>query len=660
MATIASTLALKDKFTKTLNKAVHGTDRLLKTMDAVGASKIDVNLKRQLKVARDAVAKTDAEIKKMIANLNRTAKAADPVANAMSKIKTAMGGIAAGVTVKMVIEQTDLYANNQARLGLINDGMQTQAELQQKIYTAAQRSRGEYNAMVDSVSKLGLLAGDAFSSNDEMIAFTEQLNKAFTISGAAAENRNAAMLQLTQAMASGRLMGDEYRSIMENAPMLIDAIAKYTGKTKGELKELSSEGYITADMIKNALFAASDDINTKFEQMPKTFGSAFTQIKNFATMEFGGLMQRINGFLNSSAGSALISGITAGISFLVTTAARALDLIQAVGNFAAQNWGIIQPILLGITSAFLYWGMTLIPGMILKLWAMAPALWAQVPPVMAQASAWLLVHWPILAVGAAIAGVGLILNHFGVTADQVVGFVVGLFYSWGAAVWNVVALVANRFISIAEFISNVFNHPLYSAKKLFVDFANGVLDILADLASAIDGVFGSNLADAVTGWQAGLTDWLGEAPEGYKILDKMNHLNVSDFGEKGYTAGSDFVNGIKSGAAGVFGGIFSKDDPFGIGGAGIAGDFGNTMKTPNIGKVGEVGKISSDVNIAEEDLQLMKDVAEMRYVQNFVTLTPTVAMNAQVSERVDIDELTGRVADVLIEEVSAGAEGVYA
>lgn len=657
MATIASSLALKDKFTNTINRAVQGTNRLLKAMDAVGASKLDINLQRQLKVARDAVQATEKELEKLVQKMERADNASSRM---MTGIKGMIASLAAGFTVKFVVEQTDLYANNQARLGLINDGLQTQAELQQKIYAAAQRSRGEYNAMVDSVAKLGLLAGDAFGSNNEMIAFTEQLNKAFTISGATTEQRNAAMLQLTQAMAAGKLQGDEYVSIMENAPMVIDAISKYTGKTKGELKELSSEGYITADIIKNALFAASDDINTKFEQMPKTFGSVWTQIANFSTMKFGGLMERINGFLNSSTGAAMVSGITAGIALIADGITWIIDLVQMGGDFVAQNWGIIQPVLMGITAALLFWGATLIPGMIAKLWAMAPALWAQVPPVMAQAAAWLAVHWPILAVGIAIAGVGLILNHFGITADQVIGFVVGLFYGLGAAVWNVVALMVNPFIMFAEFISNVFNHPLYSAKKLFVDFANGVLDVLADLASAIDWVFGSNLADAVTGWKAGLTDWLGEMPEGYKVLDKMEHLDIGDFGKKGYTAGSDFANGIKSGAAGLFGGVFGNDDPFGIGGIGTTGDFASTMKAPDIGKVGEVGKISSDVNIADEDLQLMKDVAEMRYVQNFVTLTPTVAMNAQVSERVDIDELTGRVADALIEEVAAGAEGIYA
>ena len=645
MATIASSLALKDKFTNTINRAVQGTNRLLKAMDAVGASKLDINLQRQLKVARDAVQATEKELEKLVQKMERADNASSRM---MTGIKGMIASLAAGFTVKFVVEQTDLYANNQARLGLINDGLQTQAELQQKIYAAAQRSRGEYNAMVDSVAKLGLLAGDAFGSNNEMIAFTEQLNKAFTISGATTEQRNAAMLQLTQAMAAGRLQGDEYVSVMENAPMVIDAISKYTGKTKGELKELSSEGYITADIIKNALFAASDDINTKFEQMPKTFGSVWTQIANFSTMKFGGLMERVNGFLNSGTGAAMVSGITAGIAFIADGITWILDLIQASGDFVVQNWGIIQPILAGATVVLLYWAATLIPGVTTKLWGM-------ISPILGQAAAWAVANPAIFAVGAAVAGLVVMLNYFGVTADQVVGFVVGLFYGLGAAVYNVVALMVNPFIMFAEFVSNVFNHPLYSAKKLFVDFANGVLDILADVANAIDWVFGSNLADAVTGWQTGLTDWLGEMPEGYKVLDKMERLDIGNFAKQGYTAGSDFANGIMSGAAGLFG----NDDPFGIGGIGTTGDFAGTMKTPDIGKVGEVGKINSDVNIADEDLQLMKDVAEMRYVQNFVTLTPTVAMNAQVSERVDIGELTGRVADVLIEEVAAGAEGIY-
>ena len=388
MATIASSLALKDKFTNTINRAVQGTNRLIKAMDAAGSSKLGTNLQRQMRPARDAVQDTSQEVEKLVQKMEKADNASSRM---MTGIKGMIASLAAGFTVKFAVEQTDLYASNQARLGLINDGLQTQAELQQKIYAAAQRSRGEYNAMVDSVAKLGLLAGDAFGSNNEMVAFAEQLNKAFTISGATTEQRNAAMLQLTQAMAAGRLQGDEYVSVMENAPMVIDAISKYTGKTRGELKALSSEGYITADIIKNALFAAADDINAKFEQMPKTFASVWTQIANFATMKFSRLMERVNGFLNSSTGTAMISGIASGIAFIADGITWVIDLVQRGSDFSKQNWGIIQPILTGATVALLYWAATLIPGVTAKLWGM-------VSPILGQAAAWAAANPAVFAV----------------------------------------------------------------------------------------------------------------------------------------------------------------------------------------------------------------------------------------------------------------------
>ncbi|RDA73744.1 tail tape measure protein, partial [Hafnia paralvei] len=184
------------------------------------------------------------------------------------------------------IEATDNYTNQNSRLALINDGLQTQAELQNKIYQAAQRSRGAYGETVSSVAKLGLLAKDAFSSNNETIAFAELMNKSFKISGASISESTNGMYQLTQAMAAGRLQGDEFRSVMENAPMLAQAIAKYTGKSMGELRKMSSEGEITANIIKNSLFSMADDINKKFATMPMTFETAWTRIKNQTVATF--------------------------------------------------------------------------------------------------------------------------------------------------------------------------------------------------------------------------------------------------------------------------------------------------------------------------------------------------------------------------------------
>src|SRR5690606_22944551 len=180
----------------------------------------------------------------------------------------------------------DEYTNTAARLKLINDGLQTQEELQNKIFEAANRSRGSYNEMANAVAKMGLLAKDAFSSNDELIAFTELVQKSFKISGADPSEQAGAMRQLTQAMASGRLQGDELVSIMENAPMIFEAIAKYMGVSKGELKKLSSEGVITADVIKNAMFMAAGDIDKAFAKMPMTFGDIWNKIKNGALKAF--------------------------------------------------------------------------------------------------------------------------------------------------------------------------------------------------------------------------------------------------------------------------------------------------------------------------------------------------------------------------------------
>src|SRR5690606_8843659 len=222
--------------------------------------------------------------------LNATGSSATRASGGLEKLSKGLIGIA---TVKKTIDLADEYTNTAARLKLINDGLQTQEELQNKIFEAANRSRGSYSEMANAVAKMGLLAKDAFTSNDELIAFTELVQKSFKISVADPSEQAGAMRQLSQAMASGRLQGDELVSIMENAPMLYDAIAKYMGLSKGELKKLSSEGVITADVIKNAVFAAADDINEKFAEMPITFGDAWITIQNNLLETFQPLIQTI-------------------------------------------------------------------------------------------------------------------------------------------------------------------------------------------------------------------------------------------------------------------------------------------------------------------------------------------------------------------------------
>lgn len=240
------------------------------------------------------------------ASLGSGASGANALLSTMKKIVTVA---ATGYGAKNLIDKSDTWTNMQARLRLNTDTDEERDVLQLQAYQAALRSRGDYKTTADSIAKLGLLAGDAFNSNTETVLFAELMNKSFKLSGASTEEKNAGMYQLTQAMASGKLQGDEFRSIMENAPMLAQAIADYTGKTKGDLKEMSADGAITADIIKGALFNAADDINSKFETMPMTFADSWTNVVTQAQQSFSGLYEQMNNMLNSDVGQGVFSGI---------------------------------------------------------------------------------------------------------------------------------------------------------------------------------------------------------------------------------------------------------------------------------------------------------------------------------------------------------------
>ena len=252
--------------------------------------------------------------------------------NAMGRLLNTVRAVAttyiSALSAKKFIESTDEYTNIKARLSLINDGLRTQRELQNEVFQAAQRSRGEYTAMSSTIAKLGLLAGNKFKNNDELIYFTETLQKAFKVSGASTQESSNAMYQLTQAMASGRLQGDEFRSIIENAPMLANAIAEYTGVGQEGLKNLSSQGAISADIIKNSLFMAADEINEKFNTMPMTFGDVWNKISGVGTLAFAPLFEKVNGILNDVFGTDALQKIGGFFSDISARAGQFIDRIQ--------------------------------------------------------------------------------------------------------------------------------------------------------------------------------------------------------------------------------------------------------------------------------------------------------------------------------------------
>ncbi|AGC67442.1 phage tape measure protein [Thermoclostridium stercorarium subsp. stercorarium DSM 8532] len=621
MATLKAMFKLFDGYSKTIQVINKKTDEATnKILNASGA--------------------TDKFNKK----LENMGASANKAGNGLGKLVKTFISLAA---VKKGIEIIDNFTNTAARLNLINDGLQDQVELQNKIFAAAKRSRGAYTAMADAVAKMGLLAKDAFTSNDELIAFTELVQKSFKLGGASPSEQSSALLQLTQAMAAGRLQGDEFRSIMENAPMIADAIAKYMGKPKGELKELAAEGLITADIIKNAMFDSADDINTMFKDLPRTFGDIWTDIKNGALQAFTPVMQNINALINSPGFTQLIDSLIKGFNIVAFAVNIVIDTIREIGEMISIFWPIIEPILVAITAALTLWGVTQIPMLITKLWLM-------VQPILAQAAAWLAVNWPILLIGAAIGLLLYAMIKFGDTVAEVIGWIGGLFGGLFAFLYNSLAYLVNPWISFAEFLANVFNNPVYSIKKLFVDLATNVLNLVQSIASAIDKVLGTSMADSLQRLKDSMQDWLGEKPENYKEFTRMQMMDITagvNFGyDIGKRVGSWAVEGVQNlfGKIGtLFSGVDSGLDSYMVNGAlPVTGINGSKV----------------EVDMAEEDLQYLRDIAQREYINKFTTAT--LAPNIQITfgdvhQEADADKVAGRIRKILQEEIAMAAEGVY-
>jgi tape measure domain-containing protein len=285
-------------------------------------------------------------------SINQGGSAADGLAR---KIGAAVAAYASIQGIKTVLGLSDELTQTSARLNMINDGLQTTKDLQNMIFQSAQRSRGQYQLMADSVSKLGLMAGDAFGSNQEIIAFAEQLNKQFTIAGTNVDGVRNATLQLTQAMASGVLRGDELNSIFEQAPTIVQTIADYIGVPIGKIREMAAEGQITAEIVKNAMLSAADETNARFEQMPLTFGQIATNIQNQALIMFQPLLERLNEIANSPAFQLFVDNV---INAMATVAGVVMDIfsvIMSVAQFASNNWSQIAPVIWAVVAALLAW-----------------------------------------------------------------------------------------------------------------------------------------------------------------------------------------------------------------------------------------------------------------------------------------------------------------
>lgn len=626
----------------------------------------------------------------------------------MNMIKGAVAAYASVQTIGKVMDLSDQLTSTTARLNLMNDGLQTTQDLQNMIYLSAERSRGAYQATADAVSKLGLMAGDAFSSSEEIIAFTEQLNKQFTIAGTETAGIEAAMLQLTQAMGSGVLRGEEYNSILEQAPNIIQAIADYMEVPKGQLKDMAAEGEITAEIVKNAMFAAADETNAKFESMPKTFSQIWTSFQNTALMAFQPVLQRLNDVANSEAFQTFINGVIEALSMVAGIVVEIFNLIASVGTILADNWSWLSPIIYGVAAALLvYYGrLMLVRGAELALAAVqgvvavakgilaaatmlvTGATWAQTTAQYGLNAAMYAcpIVWIIILIIALIAlfyAAVAAVNKFAGTSVSATGIICGVFMVAAAFIGNLFVALINFVIDIfvvlwnfiaafANFFGNVFNDPVGAIARLFFDLVDTVLSLLQSLASAIDTIFGSNLAGAVQGWRDSLGGWVDSTfGQGEEIMAKLNaedlHLDRFEY-SSAWDAGYSFGEGIDESIANFDpSSLFDTNVPGAGDYADLSGYGSDLGGLGGIGSgvddiAGNTGAIADSMDITEEDLKYLRDIAEQEAVNRFTTAEISVDMSGMqnnISNGMDLDGVISGLTEGVNEAIDSMAEGVH-
>ena len=695
MAQIREELILADKFTAGFTRFLTLGEQAIAKMEAVDASiaRIEKTTKHSIGSATAASigafrSKFDdviSAINECNANLDKMQSKTMQINNGGKNILSTVKNIAAGIgAIKVgqsILKLSDSMAQTKARLDLMNDGLQSTEQLQQMIFASAQRTRTSYQDTANVVAKLGQNARDAFSSNAETIQFAENLNKQFVIAGASQQEIASASLQLTQALGSGVLRGEELNAVFEAAPNVIQTIADYMDKPIGEIRGMAAEGQITADIVKNAMLQATDEINEKFNSMPMTYEQAWTQIKNAGMDAFDNLLGKVNEFLNSDFGQDLLSGVINGFYFLSDIAGRAIDLIVAGASFIKENWDLVGPVIMGVAAALaIYYGVLLLTKaaevvMAIAQWAVNAAMYA-CPLVWIIGLIIVLVAAIYMAVaafnrlsGESVSATGIIMGAFAVVG----AFIGNLFVALINFLIDIFVVLWNFIASFANFFGNVFNDPINSIARLFFDLVDTVLSLLQSLASVIDTIFGSDLASGVQGWRDSLGGWVDKTfGKGEEVMQKLNsedmHLGRFEYGnawDAGYQTGQNIDEKFSGFNLDDMLGNLKDLEPTGTeipASQGIPFDesmlgTGSGVSTPDIGtvdKVDTVGKIDKDVSLADEDLKMLRDLSERQYLASVnITIPQTsVSVNQNVNggKASDMNAIATYLKNLLMEQ----------
>ncbi|MFF2179423.1 tape measure protein [Lysinibacillus sp. NPDC058147] len=532
MATIRTAIQIQDHLSQPMRAMHNAVSMMVNQMEAMHAASGRMMDTSSVQLAQRELAKAAEHFNRIENEVNNASNAQQRFTNnirdgtsAADGLLNKIMGIAAAYlsfqTVGNIFKLSDEMTSTTARLNLINDGLQTTADLQQMIFNSAQRSRGAYADTADMVAKLAMNAGDAFKTNAETVAFAELINKQFVIAGTNTESIASATLQLTQAMGSGVLRGEELNAVFEATPVIIQNIAKYLGVSIGKIREMASDGQITAQVVKAAMFAAANDINNKFDSMPYTWAQLWTDFKNEAMWAFRGVLDKINEIANSDKLRNMMQNAIGAMENLAVVATFAMDILTAGGSFVYDHWSIIGPVIGTVTAAIMAYVAVLT---IAKVITMAVAFWEGILAIRkaGQAAATMMatgatfaqtaaqyglnaalyacpLTWIILLIIALIGVFYLaiaVINHFAGTSYSATGAIAGFFMMLGAHIYNVISYIWNIWASFIEFFANVSKNKTYAVKRLFYNLASNVLDVIISMTSGWDG-FATSFVNAI-------------------------------------------------------------------------------------------------------------------------------------------------------------------
>ncbi len=706
MGNIRAAIALYDGVTSPLQSMHKAMGVVLNTFEAMQQASGRAVDTAAIREAREEWAKAGTAfdaIEENIRNANNEqqkfnnsirggSNSANGLLSTIKKIAVAAGGIAG---INKVQNISDKLASTKARLNLLVDDGGSVDVLEQKIMASAQRSRSVYFDTASAVAKLGLNAGNAFNGDmNQVIAFMEQVNKQFVIGGATAQEQSNAMIQLTQAMAAGALRGEELNSILDGAPGIARAIEKYMGIAEGSIKTVAQEGKVTAEVVKNAMFAMADETNAKFDSMPKTWAQIWVGMKNQALSMFAPILTKINQIGNSTKFQKVTTGLINGLAAVANVASSALDILIAIASVFVDNWGIIQPLVLGIAAAMLLYNGYLIANNAITAISNAQKGLAAVQAykaavanttlaatekaeAMAKASATAAQYgfnaallacpltWILLIIIAVIAAIYMIvaaINKLKGTSISATGIIAGAFAVLGAFLINSFIVPAqNDFATFANFIGNVFNNPIAAVEVAFYDMCLTVLGYISKLAHAIE-----NVINKIPGVTVDITSGLDNFYAGIekaqqKVKDesgwveyvkKMDFIDYSDAASAGYKFGQgidDKISGMFDASGMDSMGAFDLNNT-------LDGIYGNTGDT-----AANTAATADALDIAEEDLAYLRDIAEREAINRFTTAEIKVEQHNEnhISKDADLDGIMDAWANDFAEKLEVSEEGVH-